>query len=59
VTAQGADDERVVVTPNAAGRRLIAHHTYLPLVRLWVTFTPTDGAPSNIGVYGLQIPAAR
>jgi hypothetical protein len=59
VTAHAAANERVSVTPNTAGQRLIAHHTYLPLVRLWVTFTPNDGAPSDIGVYGLQIPAGR
>jgi hypothetical protein len=56
VAASGTASELVTVTPDAAGLRLIAHHTYRPLVRLWVTFTPVDGAPSDIGVYGLQIP---
>lgn len=41
------------VTPNRQGRQLVAHHTYR--VRLWVTYTPTGGAPFSIGVHNLHL----
>jgi hypothetical protein len=47
---------RIPVYPNANGRRLIKHHTYRVTLRLWVTYTPTDGRPRSIGYYGLHLP---
>jgi len=43
------------MTLNAKGRRLIAHHRYAVLFRLWVTYTPTGGSQREVGVYGLRI----
>ena len=53
-TARRAARLRVRVTPNARGRRLVHHHTYRVLLRLWVTYTPTGGVPRSIGFYGLH-----
>jgi hypothetical protein len=48
-TAPAASKLRIVVKPNARGRRLIAQHRYRVTLRLWVTFTPTGGSPRSIG----------
>jgi hypothetical protein len=47
---------RIVVKPNARGRKLVAHHTYGITLRLWVSYTPTGGRQRNIGYYGLHLP---
>jgi Putative Ig domain len=43
------------VAPNRRGRRLVAHHTYTVTLRLWVTYTPTGGAPLSIGLYNVHL----
>jgi PKD repeat protein len=45
----------VTVTPNKRGRQLIAHHRYPVVIRLWVSYTPTNGAQRDIGLYGIHI----
>ena len=45
----------VTVNPNKQGRKLIAHHRYTVTIRLWVTYTPTNGTQRKIGLRGLQI----
>jgi hypothetical protein len=55
-TAKHAGALRIVVTPNALGRRLIAHHRYRVTLRLWVSFIPTHGRQRDIGYYGLHLP---
>lgn len=45
----------VAVTPGRSGRRLIAHHRYTVVLRLWVSFIPTLGTQRNVGVYGLRV----
>jgi hypothetical protein len=47
---------RIVVRPNAKGRRLVRHHRYRVTLRLWVTYTPRHGLPRSIGYYGLHLP---
>jgi len=47
---------RIVVRPNAKGQRLVKHHRYRVTLRLWVTYTPTDGQTRSIGYYGLHLP---
>jgi len=37
------------------GRKLIAHHRYTVTIRLWVTYTPVNGAQRKIGLRGLRI----
>jgi hypothetical protein len=54
--AKGAGTLRIVVTPNALGRRLIAHHRYRVTLRLWISYTPTHGRQRDIGYYGLHLP---
>jgi hypothetical protein len=44
------------VKPNARGTRLVHHHTYRVLLRLWVTYTPKGGAYRSLGFYGLHLP---
>ncbi len=44
------------ITPNARGKRLVLHHTYHAVLRLWVTYTPTGGNPRSVGFYGLHLP---
>ena len=46
----------VTVHPNARGRWLMAHHTYRPTFRLWITYTPVGGRSHSIGYYGLHLP---
>lgn len=46
----------VRVRPNARGHRLVHHHTYRVVLRLWVTYTPTGGEYRSIGFYGLHLP---
>ena len=45
----------VTVIPNHRGKRLVAHHRYTILIRLWVSYTPTNGTQRNTGLYGLRI----
>jgi hypothetical protein len=58
-TARRATTLHLRVTPNARGKRLLHHHTYPIVLRLWVTFTPTRGHPHSIGFYGLHLPRPR
>jgi hypothetical protein len=44
----------VEVKPNADGKKLIAHHRYRVVIRLWVSFTPTLGGQRDAGWYGLH-----
>jgi len=46
---------QIPVTPNAEGRRLLARHRPDTLVRVWVTFTPTDGRSHSVGYYGVLL----
>jgi hypothetical protein len=52
----GAGTVAVTVAPNQRGRRLIAHHRYAVVIRLWVSYTPTNGTQHNIGLHHLLIP---
>jgi hypothetical protein len=54
VTATGAYTFYVHVRLNARGRRLLRHHRYRVVFRLWVSFTPLNGRQRNVGVYGLH-----
>ena len=45
----------VTVIPNRRGKRLVARHRYAILIRLWVSYTPTNGTQRNIGLYGVRI----
>jgi large repetitive protein len=45
----------VMLTPNRRGKRLVARHRYQIVIRLWVSYTPADGAQRNIGLDGLHI----
>ena len=47
---------RMRLTPNARGRRLVAHHTYAVTLRLWVTYKPTGGQQSKLGFRALHLP---
>ena len=46
----------LTVAPNKAGRRLIAHHRYQVVIRLWVSYNPANGTQRNRGIYHLLIP---
>ena len=50
---------KVTVAPNRAGRRLIAHHRYQVVLRLWVSYTPANGTQRDTGIYHLLIPRHR
>jgi hypothetical protein len=47
---------RLRIKPNARGRRLVHHHTYPVVLRLWVTYTPTGGTNRSLGFHGLHLP---
>lgn len=51
----GAGAIVVTVTPNRRGKKLIAHHRYPVVIRLWVSHTPANGTQRNLGLYGLHI----
>ena len=53
--ASGAGATRVTVAPNTRGKRLVAGHRYAVLIRLWVSYTPTNGTQRDIGLYGVRI----
>lgn len=55
--ASAAGTVRVIVTPNARGRLLVAHHSYPVTLRLWVTYTPIGGNHRSVGFYGLHLPS--
>jgi hypothetical protein len=57
VTRAGAIS--VTVRPNRRGVRLVAHHSYHVVLRLWVSYTPAGGAQRNAGLYGLHIPLSE
>ena len=57
LNADTAGTFRVRVKPTAHGIRLVHHHTYRVLLRLWVTYTPTGGASRSIGFDGLHLPS--
>jgi hypothetical protein len=54
--ATKASTLRILVTPNAQGRRLVAHHRYHVTLRVWISFTPNGGRHRNIGIYGIKLP---
>lgn len=56
VDAAGAGTLVLRITPNARGKRLVLHHTYHAVLRLWVTYTPTGGNQRSVGFYGLHLP---
>jgi hypothetical protein len=56
LTARKAGAITVIVKPNSAGRKLLARYRYQPVIRLWVSFTPTGGAQRDHGFYGLLLP---
>jgi hypothetical protein len=45
----------VTVAPNARGEQLVADHRYAVVIRLWVSFTPSNGIVCSQGLKGLQI----
>ena len=47
---------RLMVAPDARGRLLVGIHTYRVTLRLWVSYTPTDGRYESAGFYGLHLP---
>ncbi|HWF49165.1 MAG TPA: Ig-like domain-containing protein [Solirubrobacteraceae bacterium] len=55
VKVSGAGMIKVIVTPNARGRRLIAHPAYPVVIRLWISYTPTGGIRFDHGSYGLHV----
>jgi hypothetical protein len=55
-TAAKAATLRILVHPNREGQSLIKRHRYAVTLRLWVTYTPTNGRPRSIGYYGLHLP---
>ena len=55
-SATGGGTLTLRITPNARGKRLVLHHTYHVVLRLWVTYTPTGGNQRSVGFYGLHVP---
>ena len=53
--AHDARELRLSVRPNRRGTLLVHHHRYPVTLRVWVTYTPTDGNPRSIGTYGLHL----
>jgi hypothetical protein len=49
----------ITVKPNGRGRRLLKHHRYPVVIRLWVSFIPTSGLQRDIGSYGIHLTGRR
>jgi hypothetical protein len=49
----------ITVKPNPEGRRLLKHHRYPVLIRLWVSYTPAGGNQRDIGFYGIHLTHRR
>jgi hypothetical protein len=49
----------VTVYPKQRGRQLIAHHPRGVTIRLWVSYTPTNGRQRNIAIYPVHISGRR
>jgi hypothetical protein len=45
----------VHVRPNGRGRHLLRHHRHPVRINLWITFTPSGGAPRQFGIFGLEV----
>jgi hypothetical protein len=56
-TISGQAATAAALKPNKLGMRLIAHHQYAVVIRLWVSYTPTDATQRDIGRYGLHVTA--
>jgi hypothetical protein len=50
-----AGQTSITVNPNPKGHRLLLHHRYPVLIRLWISYTPTGGHQHDIGLYGLHL----
>ena len=59
IHASGPDRVEVAVSPNSRGNRLVAHHRYPVVLRLWITYTPEGGHSHTTGFYGLQLPTGH
>ena len=59
LTISGAAAIAVTVRPNRRGMRLVAHHRYAVVIRLWVSYTPTGGNRRDRGLHGLHITHPR
>jgi WD40 repeat protein len=46
---------KLVIRPNALGRKLVRHHRYRVTLRLWLAFTPTGGKTRTTGIRGLHL----
>jgi uncharacterized protein YjbI with pentapeptide repeats len=55
-TVRRAMSVRITLKPNALGKRLLRHHTYRPLLRFWIVYTPTGGRSRTIGFTGVHVP---
>ncbi|HUE26831.1 MAG TPA: autotransporter-associated beta strand repeat-containing protein, partial [Solirubrobacteraceae bacterium] len=53
--ASRAETLELRVVPNARGEQLMRSHRYAVTIRLWVTYTPSGGAPRSQGFYGIQL----
>ena len=53
----GAGTLLLRIKPGARGERLVHLHTYRPVLRLWLTYTPTGGKQRSVGFYGLHLPS--
>jgi hypothetical protein len=54
VVVRRAGTIQFTVTLNRTGLRLLAHHRYPVITRLWVSYTPTGGTQRSLGSYGLK-----
>jgi hypothetical protein len=55
LSVPGAGMITVTIIPSQRARKLITHHRYPVVIRLWVSYTPTNGAQRNVGLYGLHV----
>ena len=55
----GARTILVTVRPSKRGHKLIGHHRYPVVIRLWITYTPADGTQRKIGFYGIHLKRAK
>jgi hypothetical protein len=54
LTVSRAAKIQLLVTLNPPGKKLLRHHRYRVVFRLWISYTPTGGQQRDIGIRGLH-----
>ena len=57
VVAKRATTAHISLAPDRRGRLLVTRRRYPVTLRLWVSYTPSEGVQRSMGLYGIHLPA--